>query len=108
MVVCILMGSERVPCRCSGSLGHLEFLIFLPRLAVVYPGQTTGGSISFCLRVGLLLERLDSTLHVSTVQDILRVEDGILPALMNLSLGVCGQVCVRLEPLCALDAVVLS
>lgn len=69
MIVCILMGSRRVSCRCSGSLCHLEFLVFFPGLAVVYPGQTTGGSISFCLRVGLLLERLDSTIHVSTVQN---------------------------------------
>jgi hypothetical protein len=107
MIVFVLMGGGQKPCICSGSLSHLKLLVVFLGLAVVYPGHTATGSISFRLRVRLLLECADSTIHVSSVQDIFFV-CGILPALVDFSLGVCGQVCFRLEPFCALDAVELS
>ena len=72
MMVCILMGSGHEPCICSGGLSHLELVVVFLGLAVVCPGKTSG-SISFLLRVRLLLERADSTVQVSTAKGIFRV-----------------------------------
>jgi hypothetical protein len=57
---------------CSGSLGHLELVVVFLGLAIVCPGKTSG-SISFLLRVRLLLERADSTVQVSTAKGIFQV-----------------------------------
>jgi hypothetical protein len=76
MIVCILMGSGRKPCTCSGSLSHLELLVVFLGLAVVYPGHAAAGSISFRLRVRLLLKCANSARYVSTAQDFFFVAMG--------------------------------
>lgn len=72
MVIFLFIGSRRVPGSCSGSLGHLELVVVDLGLAVVSPGQTNG-SISFLLRVRLLLECANSAIPVSAARAILRV-----------------------------------
>jgi len=72
VIVCIFLGSGHMPGSCSGSLGHFELVVVDLGLAVVCPSQTSG-SISFLLRVRLLLERANSVIHVSAAHAILRV-----------------------------------